>query len=311
MPPARGSRGASPAIASMWAGWFRLKSCEQGTAHRGTAFHHARASAGTSARRAVADAAVAVAAYLVAGIWLGTVLVAEPAFWWLALVAGAAVIVRAASSVLGRVPRFSTPADRVTLGRAAVVACCAAVTAWDLFTGPGTHGLIVVLGSAAFLLDAADGRVARLTGSATAEGARLDSDTDATLVLVLSCAAAGSFGPWPLGIGLMYYVFLAAGWFQPSLKIPLPSSTLRKVIWAIQPAALLFALLPGVPVWPGSVALGAALGLLVYSFGRDVVGLERLRRADPARGNPVAAAERRPGRTAEESAGDGSSRTGW
>ncbi len=117
---------------------------------------------------------------------------------------------------------------------------------------------------------------------ATAEGSRLDSDTDAALVLVLSCAAAGIFGPWPMGIGLMYYVFLAAAWFRPSLKIPLPFSTVRKLIGATQPAALLFALSPGVPAGLGAVVLGLALGLLVYSFGRDVVELERLRRAGPA-----------------------------
>ena len=153
--------------------------------------------------------------------------------------------------------------------------------------------LVVLLGTAAFLLDAVDGRVARLTGSATAEGSRLDSDTDAALVLVLSCAAAGTFGLWPLGIGLMYYAFLAAAWFRPSLKNPLPSSTVRRVIGATQPAALLFALLPGVPPSLGAMVLGAALGLLAYSFGRDVVELERLRRAgpDPVAGSPASCAE--------------------
>lgn len=236
-------------------------------------------SASAGARRAAADAIGAVVVYLVAGIWLGTEGAPDPALWYLSVAAGAGVIVRAAGSVLRRVPRFSTPADRVTLGRAVVVACCATVTVGALFAGTGSSGLIVLLGSTAFLLDAADGRVARLTGSATAEGARLDSDTDAALVLVLSCAAAGLFGPWPLGIGLVYYAFLAAGRYRPSLRGPLPSSTVRKVIGAAQPAALLVALLPGVPHWLGALVLGPALGLLVYSFGRDVVELERLHRA--------------------------------
>jgi phosphatidylglycerophosphate synthase len=159
--------------------------------------------------------------------------------------------------------------------------------------GVGASGLVVLLGTAAFLLDAVDGRVARLTGSATAEGSRLDSDTDAALVLVLSCAAAGTFGLWPLGIGLMYYAFLAAAWFRPSLKNPLPSSTVRRVIGATQPAALLFALSPGVLPSLGAMVLGAALGLLAFSFGRDVVELERLRRANPnaAAGSPAPCAE--------------------
>lgn len=242
------------------------------------------------------DSGAAVAAYLVASAWIGMVVPADPALWFLALAAGATVIARAAGSVLRRNPRFSTPADRVTLGRAAVVACCAAVAVVGLMAGAeagtGANGIVVLLGTAAFLLDAVDGRVARFTGSATAEGSRLDSDTDAALVLVLSCAAAGTFGAWPLGIGLMYYAFLAAACFRPSLKMPLPSSTVRKVIGATQPAALLLALLPGVPHWLGAVVLGAALGLLCYSFGRDVVELERLRRANPGvvSGSPASCA---------------------
>ncbi|MFF2243559.1 CDP-alcohol phosphatidyltransferase family protein [Arthrobacter sp. NPDC058130] len=235
------------------------------------------------ARRAVADAGAAAAAYLVAWAWLGMEVLADPVLWFWALAAGAAVILRATGCVLSRNPKFSTPGDRVTLGRAVIVACCAAMTVVGLIAGTeaGAKAVVVLLGTTAFLLDAVDGRVARFTGSATAEGSRLDSDTDAALVLVLSCAAAGTFGPWPLGIGLMYYAFLAAACFRPSLKTPLRSSTVRKLIGAAQPAALLFALLPGVPQWLGIVVLGAALGLLAYSFGRDAVELERLRRANP------------------------------
>ena len=242
----------------------------------------------------MADAGAAVAAYLVAWALLGMAVPADPVLWFLSLAVGSAVIFRAAGSVLRRNPRFSTPADRVTLGRAAVVACCAAVAVVGLITGDGAvaNGAVVLLGTIAFLLDAVDGRVARFTGSATAEGSRLDSDTDAALVLVLSCAAAGTFGAWPLGIGLMYYAFHAAACFRPSLKKPLPSSTVRKVIGAAQPAALLLALLPGVPTWLGAVLLGAALGLLAYSFGRDVVELERLRRENPGvvSGSPASCA---------------------
>ncbi|AXJ11926.1 CDP-alcohol phosphatidyltransferase [Arthrobacter sp. PM3] len=234
------------------------------------------------ARRAVADSGLAVGAYLVAGLWLATGFEPDPALWFPGLAAGAAVILRAGGSVLARRPRFSTPADRVTLGRAVVVACCAALAVWGLVARSGDPGLIVLLGAAAFLLDAVDGRVARRTGAATDEGARLDSDTDAALVLALSCAASAMFGPWPWAMGLMYYAFQAAAWFRPSLQAQLPSSPVRKVIGAIQPAALLFALLPGVPPWLGVLVLGAALGLLAFSFGRDVLTLERLRRTHPA-----------------------------
>lgn len=285
----------------MWAGWFRLKSfaeCakQEDTASTGTGSadvpgsrpaEPTRATASpapgqtgpgsAAARRAVADAGTAVGAYLVAWAWFGAAVFTDPVPWLLALAAGAAVIIRAAGSVLRRKPRFSTPADRVTLGRAGIVAFCAAETVVGLIAGAGPSLPVVVLGTAAFLLDAVDGRVARFTGCATAEGARLDSDTDAALVLVLSCAAAGKFGLWPLGIGLMYYAFLTAAWFRTSLKNLLPSSTVRRVIGAAQPAALLFALLPAVPPALGAMVLGPALGLLAFSFGRDVVKLERLR----------------------------------
>jgi len=285
----------------MWAGWFRLKSFAEGTKQEDTAStgtgsadvpesrpaDPTRAPAApapgqtgpgsAAASRAVADAGTAVGAYLVAWAWFGAAVFTDPVLWLLALAAGAAVIIRAAGSVMRRKPRFSTPADRVTLGRAGIVAFCAAETVVGLIAGAGPSLPVVVLGTAAFLLDAVDGRVARFTGCATAEGARLDSDTDAALVLVLSCAAAGKFGLWPLGIGLMYYAFLAAAWFRPSLKNPLPSSTVRRVIGATQPAALLFALLPVVPPPLGATVLGPALGLLAFSFGRDVVKLEQLR----------------------------------
>jgi phosphatidylglycerophosphate synthase len=269
---------------------------------------------GTRAGRATADAGLAVATYLALWMWLGAAAFADPAPWCLAFAAGAAVVARAAGSVLRRKPRFSTPADRVTLGRAVVVACCAAVTAggWIAGAGSGSGGTVVVLGTAAFLLDAVDGRVARLTGIATAEGSRLDSDTDAALVLVLSCAAAAIFGPWPLAIGLMYYVFLAAARFRPSLKVPLPFSTVRKVIGATQPAALLFALMPGVAAWLGAMVLGPALGLLAYSFGRDVIALERLRRVDPAAaaGSPAPFPRTPSGASPPAQAGSGSRRAG-
>ena len=285
----------------MWAGWFRLKSFAEGTKQEDTAStgtgsadvpesrpaDPTRAPAApapgqtgpgsAAASRALADAGTAVGAYLVAWAWFGAAVFTDPVLWLLALAAGAAVIIRAAGSVMRRKPRFSTPADRVTLGRAGIVAFCAAETVVGLIAGAGPSLPVVVLGTAAFLLDAVDGRVARFTGCATAEGARLDSDTDAALVLVLSCAAAGKFGLWPLGIGLMYYAFLAAAWFRSSLKNPLPSSTVRRVIGAAQPAALLFALLPAVPPALGAMVLGPALGLLAFSFGRDVVKLERLR----------------------------------
>lgn len=238
------------------------------------------------AQRAVADLTAAAATFLAAGTWLCITAFPDGGLQHqslaAALAAGGTVMARTAVSVLRREPRICTPADRVTLVRAVLVACCATLTVAGLLAGVPPGGLLVQLGTAAFLLDAVDGRVARHTGTASAAGSRLDTDTDGALVLVLSCAAAETAGVWTPAIGLLYYAFLAAGWFRPWLREPLPPNAIRKIIGAFQPTALLFALAPGVPSVMGTTAAAAALALLTISFGRDVVELEHLRRANLA-----------------------------
>ncbi|WP_052500569.1 CDP-alcohol phosphatidyltransferase family protein [Arthrobacter sp. SPG23] len=187
----------------------------------------------------------AVAAYCAAGIWLSTVHSPWFGLQSVGLGAGAVVIGAAAVSVLRRTPRFCTPADRITLLRAVLVSLCAVLALPALFTGRPADPLLVILGCAAFLLDGLDGPVARRTGTASAAGARLDTATDAALVLVLSAATAGAVGPWTLCIGALYYFFVAAAHFRPHLREPLPSSWVRKAIGAFQPIALLLALTPG------------------------------------------------------------------
>jgi phosphatidylglycerophosphate synthase len=194
-----------------------------------------------------------------------------------------------------------TPADRITLIRAALAAACAVLAVPPLFTGivsgADTALLLVVLGSTALLLDAVDGRVARRTGTASEAGARFDSATDAFLVLVLSVATVTVVGLWTLAIGAMYYVVAAAGLVRPHLRQPLPRSTARKVIGAVQPLALLLALasalVPGMPPALAAAAPAVALPLLLFSFGRDVVALERRHRA-AAHAVPQAAAQPAP-----------------
>lgn len=180
-----------------------------------------------------------------------------------------------------------TPADRITLVRAALAAACAVLAVTPLLAGvvPGEGNglLLVILGSTALLLDAVDGPVARRTGTASEAGARFDSATDAFLVLVLSVATVTVVGLWTLVIGAMYYLVAAAGLVRPHLRQPLPRSTARKVIGAAQPLALLLALVvalvPGMPPVLAAAAPAVALPLLLFSFGRDVVALERRHRA--------------------------------
>ena len=228
-----------------------------------------------TAERASSDAKAAVAAFGVAGTWLSTVFSTGLGLQGAGLAAGAVVVGGAAVSILRRAPRFSTPADRITLLRAVLVGLVAVLAVPGLFTGRPADPLLVVVGCAAFLLDAVDGPVARRTGTASAAGARLDTSTDAALVLVLSFATAAAVGSWTFCIGAAYYVFQAAGYFRPHLRGTLPASAARKAIGAFQPFALLLALVPGVPVAAAVAALALSLALLVSSFTRDVVELER------------------------------------
>lgn len=228
-----------------------------------------------TAERASSDAKAAFAAYGVAGIWLSTVFSTGLGLQVAGLVAGSVVVGGAAASILRRTPRFSTPADRITLLRAVLVGLVGVLAVPGLFTGRPADPLLVVVGSAAFLLDAVDGPVARRTGTASAAGARLDTSTDAALVLVLSFATAAAIGSWTFCIGAAYYVFQAAGYFRPHLRGTLPARAGRKVIGAFQPFALLLALVPGVPPAFAATTLALALALLMFSFIRDVVVLER------------------------------------
>ncbi|TQJ38155.1 phosphatidylglycerophosphate synthase [Arthrobacter sp. SLBN-112] len=226
----------------------------------------------SAAERAMPDAVATLAAYLLAALWLSSLSASGLVPQLAGLCAGALVTAAAVGSVLRRIPRFSTPADRVTLLRAVLVALCAVVAVPQLFTGRDPDLLLPVLGGIAFLLDGVDGAVARRTGTASPAGARFDAATDAALVLVLSVAAAVVAGPWTVAIGGMYYVFVAAGFFRPHLRAALPPSFSRKAIGAFQPLALLVALLPGIPLTAAFPAL--ALALLTFSFTRDVVQLE-------------------------------------
>lgn len=134
----------------------------------------------------------------------------------------------------------------------------------------------------ALILDGVDGRVARRTGTSTPLGARFDMEVDAFLILVLSVYVALDLGPWVLLIGGMRYVFVAAARAWPWLTAPLPPSTARKTVAALQGVLLLLAgaeLLPR----PGNAGVVAvALGLLVWSFGRDVRWLWRRSRVPAA-----------------------------
>ena len=157
-------------------------------------------------------------------------------------------------------------------------------------------GLTLLLAAAAFLdpsprlgwvagwtagivaaLDGVDGWLARRTGMPSAFGARFDMETDAALLLVLSVLVSrlDKAGAWVLLIGLMRYVFVAAGWLLPWLAGPLMPTLRGKTVAVVQMVTLAIALVLPRPM--ASAATGAALALLAWSFAVDVGRLWRNR----------------------------------
>lgn len=191
----------------------------------------------------------------------------------------AAIVVPAAGSlwVVRQSGRPVSAADRMTLGRVALTGVLSGAAVLVLFSAlPARTWLIAVVAAAALLLDAVDGWLARRTRSASCAGARLDMQADAALLVVLCLLAAPTVGFWVLGIGAMRYLFVAVSWFRPQLRRQLPPSRLRRPVAAVQGITMLIALIPGVPEPVGVGACVIAWTLLMVSFTRDVIALERL-----------------------------------
>ncbi len=166
------------------------------------------------------------------------------------------------------------PADWITLTRMLLIAGVAGLVA-DSFGRSVSITALVTMSSVALALDAVDGQVARRTGTATPLGARLDGETDAFLILLLSIAVSADYGRWVLVIGAARYALLLAGWLIPWLAAPLPPRFWRKVVAAVQGVVLTVAA-SGVPSrLAGMIAVAVALVLLAESFGHDVIWLYR------------------------------------
>lgn len=195
--------------------------------------------------------------------------------WLLGLaygLAAAAVLDRALArrrrSVIGA-------ADWVTLTRMVLVGGVVALGA-DYPSTPTAP--LVVLVALALSLDALDGAVARRTGTASEFGARFDMEVDAFLILALSVLASTLLGPWVIVIGVARYAFVVASWSAAWMRRPLPPRFWRKVVAATQGVVLLVVISEALPVPVSAVLAAGALGLLLESFGHDVVWLWRRRR---------------------------------
>jgi len=126
-------------------------------------------------------------------------------------------------------------------------------------------------------LDGVDGWLARRSGTSSAFGARFDMETDAAFLLVLSVLAIRyeKAGTWVLMIGLMRYLFVAAGWLFPWLAGPLTPTRRGKAVAVVQMVTLALVLI--LPRRISAPAAAASLALLIWSFAIDVRRLWRRR----------------------------------
>jgi len=194
--------------------------------------------------------------------------------WITGLLAGSAAVTLLVTARARSDQPAIHPADWVTLTRALLIAGVAGLVA-DSFGRPVPITALVTLSAVALVLDAADGQVARRTGTGTALGARIDGEVDAFLILLLSIVVSQDYGSWVLAIGAARYAFLLAGLLIPWLAAPLPPRFWRKVVAAVQGIVLTVAA-SGVPSrLVGTIAVAAALLLLAESFGRDIIWLYR------------------------------------
>jgi phosphatidylglycerophosphate synthase len=213
---------------------------------------------------------------------------------WLAGAAYGLVVCTALTRALHRAgARSLGPADHVTLVRAVLVGGVTALVA-ESFVGHAATEPMVALAAVALVLDAVDGKVARLTGTVSALGARFDMEVDAFLILVLSVYVARPLGWWVLAIGAMRYAYGAASWVLPWMRGTLPARLWRKVVAATQGVALAVAAASVLPTLLAAAVVAAALVLLVESFGRDVGWLWYHRVVQPSRVAGWRTAERRP-----------------
>ncbi|WP_245822969.1 CDP-alcohol phosphatidyltransferase family protein [Brachybacterium avium] len=198
-----------------------------------------------------------------------------------ALLCAPAPALVAASTLRPRAPGEVTLADLLTLLRHLATGAFAAATVLvlgEVLTARSWP--LAILIAAALASDALDGPVARRTGTAGVVGARIDMEADAALILVLSVLAATVVGPWTLAIGLMRYAYVAASFVRPALRRPLDFSQFRRVTGGFQGVALLTAMVPAIPREVAAGIVATALALLIVSFGRDVIALERAEAAE-------------------------------
>ena len=198
---------------------------------------------------------------------------------WVVGVACAVTVAAAlARGLARRVGDRLGPASWVTLARATLAVGVAALAA-DSFAHDTPVALLVTLAAVALALDAADGWMARRTGTATGLGARFDGEVDAFLILALSVYVAPMYGAWVLAIGAARYLFGAGEWLLPWMRAPLPPRRWRRIVAAAQGIVLTVAAAEVLPRALTQALLVVALAALTASVGECTWWLWRRRDA--------------------------------
>jgi phosphatidylglycerophosphate synthase len=214
-------------------------------------------------------AVAAVTGRALTGTLLGTT-VGVAGFAALALVAGIGLHRHYPHDRLGA-------CNAVTLFRAALISGVGAV-----LVDPAQGWALAVTAAVALALDGVDGKLARASGLVSDFGARFDMEVDSVFALLLALIVwtSGTVGPWVLVLGVMRYVWVAAGWVLPWLNGPLPDHVMRrKTVCVIQIAALVALVSPALAGVTAVITAALASAALLWSFGADFVWLWRRRTA--------------------------------
>lgn len=238
---------------------------------------------GGGARRVALGLGLALAGLAAAGAWAlaGALGSAESE---LAAAGALAVALAGLTLALRGLTPAAHPHDRlgagnvVTLARGAGIAALAGLALAGL---PGPDWALVALAAGLVALDGIDGRAARLSGTQSDFGARLDLETDVVLAAVLAVLAwqAGQAGVWLLALPLFRPAWLLAGRLAPWIAAPLPPRARRKWVAGAQYAGQVALLAPALaPAQAGALAAGI-VALVAWSFALDLRWLAQNRAA--------------------------------